>query len=517
MIKRLLALLLAAALLTPVFALAAQEGVKYEVTADYANVLPSPDAFNLPLASLPKGAVVRVTAEENGFGFIKIASNGVSGWVYMGVLRFIGAPEENTDGVSGIYVKSLPEKRTYVAGEETFNPAGLSVFAAYEDGREDTEITQGLRVYAPSFAEPGEKTALVCWTAPGGAVFTAEFTLFVSKVPLQSMTVETPPEKTEYIEGQALDLTGLSVRLTYSDGRPDRVCGLTELLSDADFIFTGCHSETQGKILPYGTHNIHIYYKYTDISCTVRVTAAQKKLISFTVDIPPDSLVTYTNEALPPLAGLRLLAEYDSGEKKYVYASDCDIVCDPASFVPGPGNRITLRYGEKSVTLEYTYLIDEPTGIKVHLPGKHMYILGETIDLSELAVYEVWRSGKETPLDTYAIGAIDPEKIGPQEIPVTHGDASDVLRIDIDNHFQKGDVDGNGEVEPGDARRALRASLGLIPNIANLPFEAADADRSGALTPGDARLILRASLGLESLLDFTNIVIYPDYIQEDAA
>lgn len=63
-----------------------------------------------------------------------------------------------------------------------------------------------------------------------------------------------------------------------------------------------------------------------------------------------------------------------------------------------------------------------------------------------------------------------------------------------------GDVSGDGEVTAGDARLALRASVGL-ENYEPESEEgiAADATRDGMLTAEDARLILRAAVGLGEL------------------
>ena len=63
-----------------------------------------------------------------------------------------------------------------------------------------------------------------------------------------------------------------------------------------------------------------------------------------------------------------------------------------------------------------------------------------------------------------------------------------------------GDVDGNGEITPGDARLALRISLGLMKDgdmVMTDEMQArADVDGKDGVQPGDARLILRKSLGL---------------------
>ena len=70
--------------------------------------------------------------------------------------------------------------------------------------------------------------------------------------------------------------------------------------------------------------------------------------------------------------------------------------------------------------------------------------------------------------------------------------------------YTPGDVDGDGTITPADARLALRASVGLEPDIAEgtAAYLASDADGDGAITPGDARLILRASVGLEDASKF---------------
>ncbi len=63
-----------------------------------------------------------------------------------------------------------------------------------------------------------------------------------------------------------------------------------------------------------------------------------------------------------------------------------------------------------------------------------------------------------------------------------------------------GDVDGNGAIEPADARLALRISLGLMKDgeVDMTPdmVARADADGKDGVQPADARLILRKSLGL---------------------
>ena len=63
--------------------------------------------------------------------------------------------------------------------------------------------------------------------------------------------------------------------------------------------------------------------------------------------------------------------------------------------------------------------------------------------------------------------------------------------------YRPGDVDGDAQVTPADARLALRASVKLQPlESTSLAFVAADMDASGEIEPADARSILRVSVGL---------------------
>lgn len=61
----------------------------------------------------------------------------------------------------------------------------------------------------------------------------------------------------------------------------------------------------------------------------------------------------------------------------------------------------------------------------------------------------------------------------------------------------KGDIDMDGSITAGDARLALRASVGLEELTGNA-FIAANVDNNHTITANDARLILRYSVGLET-------------------
>ncbi len=502
--QKTLACLITAALLFTFIIPAFADGAQYAVASVFANVLPEPNAATLPIAVLPEGTVVTVTETQNDFGKITLRSGGITGWVYMGLLAYCGGEAQNTEKIKNIYIASLPAKTAYIEGEEAFDPAGLTVKAAYADGKADAPV-KGYRLYLPDFSRCGEKTVYVFYTAPGGAVFSAQFTLTVTKVPIKAMTLLSVPERTAYIEGQTLSLSGLKVRVSYTDGRADKTFDAAEILRDPDFTVIGCHNETEGAALRRGDHTVNVYYKYPEVNVSFKVTAAKKKLIGLEIATYPNSMIAYSNSAAPDLTGLTLSAAYDNGITETILPNSCKVTCDPAAFVLGPGNTVTVSYGGMSVSLDFTYALDTPVSLELITPKVLTFILGEPIDLTEMRAYLVYTSGEKKEIKNYKLQRIDPKQTGPQTVAVTYGEFSDLLTVNISPYYQKGDVNDDAKVTTVDARLTLRAAIGFI-RFAGNPLRAADVNRDGKVTPADARLILRCAIGLEDLLDFSNIV-----------
>lgn len=90
-----------------------------------------------------------------------------------------------------------------------------------------------------------------------------------------------------------------------------------------------------------------------------------------------------------------------------------------------------------------------------------------------------------------------------EEMAVLSSDVIDqakriVQTVPQDKILNLGDIDGDTVITPGDARLALRASVGLERYAeGSAEFLAADVNYDGKIGSDDARLILRASVGLE--------------------
>jgi len=108
-----------------------------------------------------------------------------------------------------IRVASPPTKTTYIVGE-SIAPAGISVIGTYSNNSTEP-VTSGLTYSGFDSSTAGTKTVTV--TAGGR---TATFNVTVISV--TSIAITRQPTKTTYNAGEALDLTGIVVTATYSNG-----------------------------------------------------------------------------------------------------------------------------------------------------------------------------------------------------------------------------------------------------------------------------------------------------------
>lgn len=473
---------------------------RYIVSSETAPMLDKPSLLANRVFMLYKGTYVDATEESNGFLKVTANSVGITGWIHSSLLDFQGSTPFNPQQITGIRIFKMPDKLSYIQDEEAFDPEGLVVSGVLADSSEI--FLTGYNVFAPLLDTPGGKTVYITYKPPGATLvsFSASFKINVTKIPVSTLSIETMPQRdvSSYIEGHELDLTGLSLRLKYTDGRADRLFTLEEILSSKDFIIMGCHSENHGKRLLTGVHKIHIYYKYSEVSCTLTVTARAKVLTDFRIAAPPKSLTVY-EKAIPDLEGLVLEAAYDNGLTEEISLSRCKTTCHPESFILGSGNMMTIEFGGKKVELDFTLALDEKTGIVLRGLLNLTFILGEPIDLSALEVYYVFRSGAEQKAESFTRSKIDMRKTGTQTVLVTCDNFYASFPVNITPYYRRGDVTGDGVLSAMDARLALRGSVGLT-HLTGKPFTAADADKNGKLTAADARLILRAAVGLEDFL-----------------
>ncbi len=153
--------------------------------------------------------------------------------------------------LDGIEINTLPAKTEYWVGE-ALDTTGLILDVFYSDDSV-IEITEGFTVSGFSSTTAGKKTVFVYYQDQK-----TFFTVTVKTPELTGITVNTLPDKTEYLVGEVLDTTGLTLTATYADGS-------TETISSG-FTAMNFNSSTAG------TKKVIVLYKSktTNFSVTVK-------------------------------------------------------------------------------------------------------------------------------------------------------------------------------------------------------------------------------------------------------
>lgn len=127
-------------------------------------------------------------------------------------------PTEPEGNVTDLTLESAPAKLEYVQGEE-LDLTGLVMNALYENGYMDQiqAADGGFEVSGYDAQQIGEQTVTVSFGGKSVS-FTVNVTAKEDPSPVfTGITIANLPDKTEYVQGEELDLTGIIVEAHYSD------------------------------------------------------------------------------------------------------------------------------------------------------------------------------------------------------------------------------------------------------------------------------------------------------------
>ncbi|MBP1560346.1 MAG: bacterial Ig-like domain-containing protein [Oscillospiraceae bacterium] len=124
--------------------------------------------------------------------------------------------------VTGIAIKTEPTKTTYIEGEK-FDPTGLVLTVTYDNGTTENVAYSAENASLFTFNPSGKLTTAdrAVTITYGGKTTTQNIT--VAEKALASISVNTPPARTSYMEGNTFDPTGLVLSVTYEDSTTENV------------------------------------------------------------------------------------------------------------------------------------------------------------------------------------------------------------------------------------------------------------------------------------------------------
>lgn len=115
-----------------------------------------------------------------------------------------------------ISVYRMP-KTEFFLGDD-FEKDGLAVALHYNNGSQKLLSSKNVTVSEPNMALTGEQTVTVTYTPDEISFFTCDYRINVSAVEAIALQIKELPIKTSYLQGETLDLTGLSVQLVKNNG-----------------------------------------------------------------------------------------------------------------------------------------------------------------------------------------------------------------------------------------------------------------------------------------------------------
>lgn len=228
------------------------------------------------------------------------------------------------------------------------------------------------------------------------------FTVDYSAQTVSSISITSLP-KTAYFAGQALDLTGLAVTATYSDGTTKNV-GLSDLT------VTGFNSSVTG------TQTLTV--NYGGKTATFNVTVAAVELVSIEITSMPKT--EYFVGDTFDTDGLNIMAYYNDGSS--VKPSSFSISY-PSSLMTRAGTKtITVLYGGKSASYQITVREVEISSVTIRtLPSKTQYFVGDSADYTGLSLTAHYNNGTtQTVSSGFTVAGFSTSSAGQKTLTVTY-------------------------------------------------------------------------------------------------
>jgi hypothetical protein len=147
-----------------------------------------------------------------------------------------------------ITISKKPVKLSYYLGE-TLDTSGIKVTAYYENGK-TADVTSKITV-AGDLGSAGTKKITVSYTERD-VKKTATYDVTVTDVQIKNIVFESYPAKTVYTEDEVFDPAGVSIKVTYNNGK-------VETVSD-NILFSGFNTDTVGEktvTLHYGGYQLN--------------------------------------------------------------------------------------------------------------------------------------------------------------------------------------------------------------------------------------------------------------------
>jgi hypothetical protein len=313
-----------------------------------------------------------------------------------------------------IKITKEPAKTVYGQGQE-LDHTGLEVLLEYKK-KSEIAGARSLKYTGYDRNKLGEQTVTVVYTQEGFFKSTSlSATFMVTVVPVERVSIQQRPAKTEYLQGDEFDPKGLVAQVEFENGAVSaQTVGLNDLKLSG-------YKKDAG-----GVQTIAAGYYGKQATFEVKVAA----FTGITVSYPPDNTQYFTGEDVD-LTGLVVTGNWEGAGEKPVRITQENL----SSFDRYRAGKqdVLITYLGKTASFPVTYLAMQSLALTSQ-PQKLEYQYGEELDLIGLNVQGT-RQGATTiemvDVSRMKVSGYDPLKAGPQVVTLSLGGKTTSFRVTV--------------------------------------------------------------------------------------
>lgn len=234
--------------------------------------------------------------------------------------------------------------------------------------------------------------------------------------------VLTPPQKTSYIQGQALDLTGGSIQQTFNND-----ISVSVPMNYTGVSVQGYDSQTVG--------SQQVTVSYLGQSANFEAQVAAKAITGLTVSKQPTN-TTYIAGNNIDLTGGVLTASYNDGTTQDIPMTDAGVAATGYDASQLGNQTVTFSYGGATTTLTVTVANKMATGIAVKTqPENTTFVQGTSLDLTGGVLSVSYNDGSSEDLSVTADGVTvtgyNKDSVGEQTLTVSYEGQQTTLKVNV--------------------------------------------------------------------------------------
>lgn len=309
--------------------------------------------------------------------------------------------------VTSIVIVNLPKTLTCFVGSNTLDLSGGQLCALYDDGTFKTfSMTQSGVSVSLDTSKEGPTLATVTYEGQSQM-----FQAYVRIPVIRKFLVDSPPEKTRYLAGEKLDLSGLKLTAVYETGEkvpyPD-IPAVDHIVNFGEAVFP---------------------LNISGISVPIFIKVEDSKVIGIRMGkLPNQTEYLERRDKFNP-AGATIIQKYDSGAEQEV-PLPYTAVRGFSNLTPGPLT-LTVQIGQHSTNFEVQIVEKKPVRATIDTqPFRTSYTEGEDISMDGVRVSVQYDNGETRICDDWDY---EPKKaiLGEETITVKVGSATALVPITV--------------------------------------------------------------------------------------